>query len=158
MGARYIVVMEASLHLIKLCVGAEGPDDLLDWQNRRFGEKPAMHVTRMWPRREAELLQSGSLYWVFKGLVLARQRILGLEERVGEDGIRRCAIMLDRDLVRVSAVPRRPFQGWRYLNGSDAPADLPASARGEVSLPPGIAAALSEMGLVWATGSDRTQN
>lgn len=140
--------MESNLHLIKLCVGADGPDDLLDWQNRRFGDQPAMHVTRMWPKREAELLQGGSLYWVFKGLMLARQKILGLEERIGDDGIRRCAIILDRDLVRVNAVPRRPFQGWRYFNGSDAPADLPAGSKDETPLPPEMAAALSEMGLV----------
>ncbi|WCR09603.1 DUF1489 domain-containing protein [Paracoccus stylophorae] len=140
--------MAASLNLVKLCVGAEGPDDLARWQKQRFGDAPACHVTRMWPRREAELLDGGSIYWVFKGVMLARQRILRLDERIGEDGIRRCALMLDRDLVRVGAVPRRPFQGWRYLEGKDAPADLPASRGEEEPLPPRVAAALAEMGLV----------
>ncbi|MCF3973485.1 DUF1489 family protein [Paracoccus salsus] len=140
--------MVASLNLMKLCVGADGPEDLAGWQQQRFGDAPACHVTRMWPRRETELLNGGSIYWVFKGVMLARQRLLGLDERIGEDGIRRCALVLDRDLVRVGAVPRRPFQGWRYLAGKDAPADLPKGREAEDPLPPGVAAALSAMGLV----------
>ena len=139
--------MSATLNMMKLCVGAEGPEDLRRWQQQRFGDLPARHVTRMWPRREAELLDGGSIYWVFKGVMLARQRILRLEEHMGEDSIRRCALILDRELVRVAAVPRRPFQGWRYLAGCDAPPDLPASRAEEAALPPAIAAALAEMGL-----------
>lgn len=144
----YLHPMPAALNLLKLCVGADGPDDLVRWQAQRFGDGPACHVTRMWPRREAELLDGGSIYWVFKGVMLARQRLLALEERIGEDGIRRCALVLDRDLVRVGAVPRRPFQGWRYLNGEDAPPDLPRGRAAEEALPPRVAAALAEMGLV----------
>lgn len=140
--------MPASLNLIKLCVGADGPEDLALWQQQRFGDGPASHVTRMWPKREAELLDGGSIYWVFKGVMLARQRLLGLEERIGEDGIRRCALRLDRDLVRVAAVPRRPFQGWRYLKAEESPPDLPRSRDSEDPLPPQVAAALAEMGLV----------
>ena len=138
--------MTAILHLMKLCVGAESPDDLAAWQ-KRFGAGPAMHVTRMWPKREAELLAGGSIYWVFKGVMLARQRILSLERIEGEDGILRCGLVLDRDLVRVAAVPRRPFQGWRYLPAEDAPPDIPAGRASEEALPPAIAAALAEMGL-----------
>lgn len=141
--------MTATLHLMKLCVGAEGPDDLLAWQ-RRFGDGPAIHVTRMWPKREAELLGGGSIYWVFKGMMLARQQILRLEEQIGQDGVRRCALVLDRKLIGVSAVPRRPFQGWRYLPADDAPPDLPQAAQDEEPLPPAIAAALAEMGLLRA--------
>lgn len=139
--------MTTSLNLMKLCVGAEGPDDLAAWQQQRFGAGPARHVTRMWPKREAELLEGGSIYWVFKGVMLARQRLLGLERVEGADGILRCALVLDRDLVRVSAVPRRPFQGWRYLAAGEAPPDLPQGRAAEAALPPAIAAALAEMGL-----------
>lgn len=151
-GSRSIYprAMTATLHMMKLCVGAEGPDDLLAWQQQRFGDGPAMHVTRMWPKREAELLAGGSIYWVFKGMMLARQGLLRLDERIGEDGIRRCALVLDRDLIRVAAVPRRPFQGWRYLPASDAPPDLSSSDSDEDPLPPAIAEALSEMGLISA--------
>ncbi|MFV0302860.1 MAG: DUF1489 family protein [Paracoccus sp. (in: a-proteobacteria)] len=138
----------ASLNLMKLCVGAESPDDLAQWQAMRFGTGTACHVTRMWPKREAELLDGGSLYWVFKGMMSARQRLIGLEERIGEDGIRRCALMLDPELIRVAAVPRRPFQGWRYLKGAEAPIDLPRGGTGDSPLPPEIAARLAEMGLI----------
>ncbi|MBU3029375.1 DUF1489 family protein [Paracoccus marinaquae] len=140
--------MPAPLNLMKLCVGSDGPEDLAAWQDQRFGDAPAVHVTRMWPKREGELLQGGSIYWVFKGVMLARQRLLRLDERIGEDGIRRCALVLDRDLIRVAAVPRRPFQGWRYLAGTDAPPDLPRGRGDEEALPPEVAAALAEMGLV----------
>ncbi|WP_299909360.1 DUF1489 domain-containing protein [uncultured Paracoccus sp.] len=138
----------APLNLMKLCVGADAPEDLLAWQQMRFGGGTACHVTRMWPKREDELLQGGSLYWVFKGVMSARQRLIGLEERIGEDGIRRCALMLDPDLIRVTAVPRRPFQGWRYLNGAEAPIDLPRGAVDDTPLPPEVAARLAEMGLI----------
>lgn len=144
--------MAAHLHLIKLCVGTESVDDLVAWQRevaaRNAGAgrvaRPT-HVTRMWPRRAAELLDAGSLYWVFKGLVLGRQRILGLEARDGEDGIRRCAIALDPEVVRTMPQPRRPFQGWRYLRPEDAPRDV---AAGVADLPPGLMASLAEIGVL----------
>ncbi|NHF73833.1 DUF1489 family protein [Paracoccus xiamenensis] len=139
--------MVKHVNLVKLCVGADGPDDLEEWQRLRFGSGHAAHVTRMWPKREAELLAGGSIYWVFKGILLARQRLIGLEERVGEDGIRRCALILDRDLIRTTAVPRRPFQGWRYLDAGDAPPDLAAGRDHDDALPAALAAELAEMGL-----------
>jgi hypothetical protein len=83
----------------------------------------------MWPKRADEVLNGGSLYWVFKGLVLCRQRILRLDEVEGGDGIRRCGIVLDPEAVRVAATQRRPFQGWRYLQPSDAPRDLTQGRR-----------------------------
>ncbi|WP_417807529.1 DUF1489 family protein [Thioclava sp.] len=135
------------VHLIKLCVGAEKVEDLLEWQAQRYGNGPAMHVTRMWPKRGDEILNGGSLYWVFKGAVLARQRVIGLEERIGEDGISRCAIILDREVVRTEAMVRRPFQGWRYLAIGDAPRDLPKTRTREEALPRELSVALSEIGL-----------
>ena len=139
--------MVKHVNLVKLCVGADGPDDLEEWQRLRFGGGPAAHVTRMWPKREEELLAGGSIYWVFKGVLLARQRLIGLEERVGEDGIRRCALVLDPELIRTTAVPRRPFQGWRYLDPGDAPPDLSLERSHDDTLPPDLAAKLAEMGL-----------
>lgn len=138
--------MPHPLNLMKLCVGCADPAELADWQ-RRFGDGPASHVTRMWPTRQAELLGGGSIYWVFRGVMLARQQILHLEERIGPDQIRRCALILDRDIVPVAAVPRRAFQGWRYLRGEDAPADLPRGRATEAALPPKLMRELAEMGL-----------
>ncbi|MFC2970179.1 DUF1489 family protein [Acidimangrovimonas pyrenivorans] len=138
------------VNLIKLCVGADRVEDMEAWQAARRGERPDYvpeHVTRMWPKREAELLNGGSLYWVFKGVIGARQRVVGLEERIGQDGIRRCALILDPQIVRTEGAPRRPFQGWRYLAPEDAPRDLAAPREGEDSLPPGMAEALAEFGV-----------
>ena len=144
----------SAVHLVKLCVGAENVEDLEAWQAQRLAEAPSQplrHVTRMWPRREAEILAGGSLFWVFKGLILARQRITGLGEVTGEDGILRCGIALDPAVIRTEARPRRPFQGWRYLEPADAPPDLVAGrAISEPSLPPALSAALAEIGVLQA--------
>jgi hypothetical protein len=141
-----------TVHLVKLCVGADGVGDLLAWQAERMraaeaeGRPPLpVHVTRMWPKREAELLAGGSLYWVFRGLVLCRQRILSLAPCRGADGIERCAITLDPVAVRVRPVPRRPFQGWRYLPAAEAPPDLEPGEGPD--LPPKLAAELAEIGI-----------
>ena len=100
----------------------------------------------MRPRREAELLDGGSLYWVIRGLVLARQRLVALEPRVGADGITRCALRLDPGLARTLPQPRRAFQGWRYLRPEDAPADLPAGP--ESAMPTRLALDLAEIGVL----------
>lgn len=141
-----------ALHLIKLSVGAEGVDDMAAWVKRRVEENAKgprgrvhHHVTRMFPRRSEELLDGGSLYWVIKGFVLLRQRLVGFEPVIGGDGIERCAILLAPELVETQAQPRRAFQGWRYLKPEDAPADLKKGARGA---PPALRARLAELGLL----------
>ena len=137
------------LHLQKLCVGAEKVDDLTDWQHsqrHRWPAGAAIHVTRMWPKRQDDMA-GGSLYWVIKGLIQCRQRILRLEEARGEDGILRCAIVLDSTVVLTESVPRRPFQGWRYMEQADAPRDLTVGRAREDTIPPDMARALADMGL-----------
>lgn len=141
-----------ALHLIKLAAGAEGVDELQRRIDRSVAanEKAGRgvihsHETRMFPRRGEELLDRGSLYWVIKGVVLVRQRIIGLESRTGTDGARRCAILLDPEPVPTEAQPRRAFQGWRYLNAEDAPRDL---SSGKGSAPPALRARLAELGLL----------
>jgi hypothetical protein len=138
------------LHILKLCVGAESVEDLADWQASQRDRWPsgrAIHVTRMWPKREAELLEGGSLYWVIKGVVLCRQRLIALEEVRGQDGILRCAMHLDAEIARTEAAPRRPFQGWRYLDAAEAPRDLRKGTGPEMALPPSLMAALAEIGV-----------
>lgn len=139
------------LHLQKLSVGTETIDGLEDWQATRRAQTTdglPRHVTRMWPKREAELLDGGSIFWVIKGTVLCRQSIVRFDEYIGADGVRRCAIVLDPRLVRVAATPRRPFQGWRYLQPGDAPPDLSEARAGEEPLPPELSAALAEIGVL----------
>ncbi|MGO4913997.1 DUF1489 family protein [Pseudogemmobacter sp. W21_MBD1_M6] len=142
--------MANTINLVKLCVGAESVEDLLNWQAQRRAQNSAdlpRHVTRMWPKKDEELLNGGSLYWVIKGVVLARQRIVRLDEVIGEDGIRRCGLVLEAEVIRTEAMPKRPFQGWRYMAPADAPRDLAKGRRGDDSLPPSLVAALSEIGL-----------
>ncbi len=142
--------MSSHLNLIKLSVGTESIADLIHWQKHRskqVADGQYYHVTRMWPKREDELLSGGSIYWVIKGVILCRQRIVALKENYREDGIRRCAICLDPEVVRVSATTKSAFQGWRYLKTSDAPADLPAGAQQEEALPPELTKALADIGV-----------
>lgn len=143
--------MPEPLHLIKLSVGTEGVEDLAAWQASARAQGPdglPRHVTRMWPKREAEILDGGSIYWVIKGVLMCRQRILRLDEVTGSDGIRRCAIVLDPELIRTTQALKRPFQGWRYLSAKDAPADLPKGRADEQVLPSNLSAALADLGVL----------
>ena len=142
--------MSAKLHLQKFSVGTNDVSDLAAWQDTKRAQAPdglPRHVTRMWPKREAELLGGGSIYWVVKGSLLCRQRIDRLDEYIGSDGIRRCAIVLDPELIRVVPTIKRPFQGWRYLKSEDAPMDLPKGREEEEALPESLSAALAEIGI-----------
>lgn len=133
-----------ALHMIKLVVGADTIDDLLAWRlaHSKPGE-PWILRTRMTPKRGPEMVDGGSIYRVFKGVILCRQRILAVTT-VGEGGAARCEITLDDAIVRVAPTPRRAFQGWRYLDPKDAPADLDEAAFGEV--PEDLARQLREVG------------
>lgn len=134
------------INLVKLCVGVDSVDDLTSRIDARQSTE-TMHITRMWPKRAVELLDGGSLYWVIKGTISARQQIIGLDEIIGADGICRCGIRMDARLYRTESAPRRPFQGWRYLTAADAPADLRQSRTGDDDLPPELSAELAAIGV-----------
>ena len=141
----------ATINLIKLSVGTESVEDLQAWHRNvraQGGDGLPRHVTRMWPKREKEILNGGSIYWVIKGVIQCRQRILRLDEVIGHDGIRRCAIMLEPELIRTVQATKRPFQGWRYLKPEDSPADLPEGRENEEALPPELAGALADIGVL----------
>lgn len=143
--------MDKTVHLLKLSVGTDSVESLARWQAQRrrvHADGLNRHTTRMWPKREAEILNGGSIFWVIKGLVQCRQRILRFEESIGEDGIRRCSMVLDPDLIRTQSTPKRAFQGWRYLPQSDAPPDLPATRQNEEALPVELNRALAEIGVI----------
>jgi hypothetical protein len=139
------------VNLIKLSVGSESVDTLMAWQDSRkplYPDGCPRHVTRMWPKREAEILNGGSIYWVIKGVIQCRQRILRLDEVRGEDGIRRCAIVLDPQVHHTQTALKRPFQGWRYLKPEDTPADLPEGREQDDALPDDLNRALAEIGVL----------
>jgi hypothetical protein len=148
-----------SIHLIKLCVGV---DSVLDLEERvearlaaRLAEKKRkkqpvehIHTTRMMPTKAAELLDGGSLYWVIKGEISARQRLVDIREFNDKEGVRRCQLVLEPKVVPVIPRPRGPFQGWRYLAAKDAPADLGRSGKGLTKLPEEMRRELRELGLL----------
>ena len=143
-----------TLHLLKLCVGAESVADLRAWtrlrrENRReCAEAVHAHVTRMFPKRAGELLDGGSLYWVIKGQISARQKLIGIEPFMDSAGVKRCALQLDDEVIAVRPRPFRAFQGWRYLAPDEAPPDLDASAAGLADMPEALRRQLSELGLL----------
>lgn len=138
-----------TVNLIKLCVGIDSVEHLIEARKkdpRNKGLDYNFHVTRFRPKRAEEVLDGGSLYWVIKGFILARQRIIGLEEVKTDNGTK-CMIKMDKKIYLTESQPRRAFQGWRYLEESSSPADLPeGSAIAE--LPTELRNDLKELGLI----------
>ena len=142
-----------SLHLIKLCVGVDTVQDLEDWiiekRRKTRGKKTEhIHTTRMVPKRADELTDGGSLYWVIRGEILCRQRILAVRPFVDGEGIGRCRIVLEPKVVTVEPRPYRAFQGWRYLPPKDAPRDLARAAPGIAAMPEPLRRELRGLGLL----------
>jgi hypothetical protein len=141
------------MNLVKLCVGVSSVEQLEAHRAREIaarqaaGEPPVMvHVTRMTPARREEVENGGSLYWVIAGSIQCRSEIVALETLEGDDGIKRCAIVMAPDVIRTAPTPRRPFQGWRYLKPEDAPRDLAGPGEGGEGLPDDLRAKLMEIG------------
>lgn len=139
-----------SVNLVKMCVGIDDIDQLRYWQAKRLksaADKKLRHVTRNRPKREEELLDGGSIYWVIKGQIRVRQRVTGLEDRVKEDGKPACGLVLDPELVATELRAMRPMQGWRYLETKDAPRDL---RKGDElgDMPPKLIAELRALGIL----------
>jgi hypothetical protein len=142
-----------SLNLLKLCVGAESVEDLEGWIGERIAARRAagepeeqIHTTRMVPKRTEELLDGGSLFWVIKGGIQCRQRLLDIRPFTDAEGIGRCHLVLEPVIARTEWHPRRPFQGWRYLAAADAPADI--GAGGDAAMPAPLRRELAELGLL----------
>lgn len=142
------------LNLVKLCVGAASIEDLAHWQATYPGFRTGkarklrvFHTTFQAPKRQAELSDGGSLYWVIKGFVQARQLLTGFEAGHKEDGSPCCLLMLDAKIIPVRPQPRKAFQGWRYLMAEDAPPDLAAGAT-LAALPPELRKELAVLGLI----------
>ena len=144
-----------ALHLLKLCVGADSISDLEAWIAESLAAKKARglaaeqtHTTRMVPKRLDELLDDGSLFWVIKGQVSARQKLLDVRPFTDGEGISRCHLVLEPVVVPVSPRPCRPFQGWRYLAAHEAPEDLRGETSGLADMPEPLRRELRELGLI----------
>jgi hypothetical protein len=143
------------VHLIKLSVGTDSVADLEDWIERKLNEKKRrrqkperIHTTRMVPKRAEELIDGGSIYWVIRGQIMCRERILDVRPFTDRDGIGRCRLVLDPKCVLVEPRPRSAFQGWRYLDAKDAPRDLARAAPGAARMPEDMRRELHELGLL----------
>jgi hypothetical protein len=143
------------LHLIKLCVGCDSITDLREWiaeneaHHRRLGRPyEQTHTTRMAPKRAEEILDGGSLYWVIRGQLACRQRLLAIRPFTDGEGIGRCRLVLDQTVVPVEPRPVRPFQGWRYLEAKVAPRDLACGSGDLARMPEAMRRELAELGLL----------
>ncbi len=142
------------IHMIKLCVGVATLEELEGYRSERahwwgadYGEDVHVHRTRTMPKRRAEIEGQGSIYWVISGVIRCRQPILRLVEAVDEQGLRCCDIVMAPDMVRTVPRPKSPFQGWRYLEPRDAPADI-AAASSEQGGSVELAEELARLGLI----------
>ena len=143
------------IHLVKLCVGADSIRDLEEWiaatlaMKRAAGRKPEQtHTTRSTPKRAEEVLDGGSLYWVIKSQIAARQKVVDLRNFTDGEGVSRCQIVLEPTVIQVMPRPQRPFQGWRDLADHEAPKDLGAGAGQLAEMPEELRRELRELGLL----------
>ena len=143
------------LHIIKLAVGCESVKELKSWVAERIRTAKAkglprhhIHITRMTPKRVDEVLDGGSLYWVIRGEIAAREKLIGIEPFRDRDGIGRCRLVMQPKVITVRPRPMRPFQGWRYLTAADAPPDLGSSAASIAAMPEPMQRELRELGLL----------
>jgi hypothetical protein len=132
------------LHLTKVAFGAESVDHLAERLRLRGEDGPVFLTTRYLPKRHEEVSGQGSMFWILKHQLIARSPILGFGE--AEEG--RVAIHIDPKLVLVQARPKRAHQGWRYLEGADAPLDLGGDATGLDVMPPALMTKLAELALI----------
>jgi hypothetical protein len=144
-----------TVHLVKLCVGIDDVEHLARVQAkrqadaRRKGIAPELkHITRHTPKRADEILDGGSIYWVIKGFIRARQRIVDIRPGERADGEPACALVLDPALTTTELRSFRPFQGWRYLAPDRAPPDAPRTGPAGEGAPEAMVAELKGLGLL----------
>lgn len=137
------------VHLLKIAVGIDSIEHFQErMKARRKVGKTFTHYTRHMPKRAEEVLDGGSLYWIVKGNIAVRCPIVGLEEAVLENKGPHCGIVMKTQLIPVLPLPRRPHQGWRYLEAEDAPPDVASAGKGTDKLPPKLLAELRDLGLL----------
>jgi hypothetical protein len=107
-----------------------------------------VHITRMTPKRVEDVLAGGSLYWVIRGEIAAREKIIAIEPFRDRDGIGRCRLVMQPKVIAVLPRPMRPFQGWRYFADGDAPRDLESAGTGVAAMPEPMRRELRELGLL----------
>ena len=130
------------LHLTKVAVGCASIEALENRIARRATKGEVRVPTRMRPKRMEELI-GGSLHWIVKHRIVARQQILRFDDR--SDG--RIDIVCSAQVELVPPKPKRAHQGWRYLEEKEAPTGED-DGTGLSELPPRMYAKLATLGLV----------
>jgi hypothetical protein len=135
------------LHITKVAYGCDSVEYLKERLALRAAHGPSFLTTRYLPKRHAEIVGGvgGSLFWIIKHQLVGRTPIVSFGEAPGEHGVGRVAIHLEPRLILVQPRPKRAHQGWRYLEGADAPPDLGSGDM--AALPPELAGKLAELGL-----------
>ena len=137
-----------SYNLKKIAVGIKTIERLRIRQQMLFENYGAIvHTTRNMPKQKADLIKTGSMYWIIQRNVLVRQKILDIKSVIRSDGSKGCEIELDRDLIKVIPTPMRPFQGWRYYMDEDIPPDLNINDDGSEEIPDEVNSELIKLGL-----------
>lgn len=143
------------IHILKMAVGIENVEHLCRVQAHRLtimrdaGDPEVLrHWTRNTPKRADEVIGGGSLYWIIKGYVRARQRILSIERRKDSEATKKCAFVLDNLVVPTALRIARPIQGWRYLESAGAPLDQDQKTMEMVDMPEEMARELRNLGLI----------
>jgi hypothetical protein len=132
------------LHISKVAVGCANLEALRRRQAARAAGGVVPIYTRFRPKRADELV-GGSIYWIIKHNVAARQMIVSFDVDAES---RKTIIRLDAGLVRVAPQPRRAHQGWRYLGAEDAQSDLDGSSNALAALPPALITQLASLALI----------
>jgi hypothetical protein len=137
--------------MLKLCVAIDSVQHLEEHRelfHTKDGTAYHRHITRYEPKRAAEMLDGGSIYWVIKRFVQVRQRIIGFEKIDTDNGVK-CMIMMEPKLILTESQPRRPHQGWRYLNAADTPKDaVHSTGMSDEKIPEDMAGELRKLGLL----------
>ena len=137
-----------SYNLKKIAVGIKTIERLKIRQQMLFENYGAIiHSTRNMPKQKADLIKTGSMYWIIQRNVLVRQKILDITSVIRSDGSNGCEIKLDKDLIKVIPTPMRPFQGWRYYMEEDIPPDLNINDNGNEEIPDEVNSELIKLGL-----------
>ena len=147
---------EPTVNIVKLAVGVKSVEELALIQKQFLSQlgnqakKRFYHSTKLMPKKHESIVKSGSLYWVIKGVICARQKILEITKQEDSDGVKRCKIYLDNSIIKTTPIRKRPFQGWRYLKKNKTPADIidPTIATFDEDIPLEIQRQLLELGLV----------
>jgi hypothetical protein len=138
-----------ALHMLKIAAGVSDLAELKALQKERRQERGFYaFYTRNMPKRDVEILAGGSIYWVVKGHIQARQRIKSFRPIVNHRGRPAVLVLFEAKLTPTEWRPHRPFRGWRYMEAAEVPRDLPRGAKKGADLPPKMAAELRELGLL----------